>query len=95
MRYLLYGTIIYLVLINIVAIFITVADKQKAKHNRWRIKEADLLLVSALGGAVGMYITMRIIHHKTRKAKFMAGIPIIFFTELIVVVSVLLWASRI
>lgn len=95
MRYLLYGTIIYLVLINIVAIFITVADKKKAKHNRWRIKEADLLLVSALGGAVGMYITMRIIHHKTRKAKFMAGIPIIFFTELIAVVSVLLWASRI
>lgn len=95
MRYLLYGTIIYLVLINIVAIFITVADKQKAKHNRWRIKEADLLLVSALGGAVGMYITMRIIHHKTRKAKFMVGIPIIFFTELIAVVSVLLWASRI
>ena len=95
MRYLLYGTIIYLVLINIVAIFITVADKQKAKHNRWRIKEADLLLVSALGGAVGMYITMRIIHHKTRKAKFMAGIPIIFFTELIAVVPVLLWASRI
>lgn len=95
MRYLLYGTIIYLVLINIVAIFITVADKQKAKHNRWRIKEADLLLVSALGGAVGMYITMRIINHKTRKAQFMAGIPIIFFTELIAVVSVLLWASRI
>lgn len=93
MRYLLYGTIIYLVLINIVAVLITVADKQKAKHNRWRIKEADLLLVSALGGAVGMYITMRIIHHKTRKAKFMAGIPIIFFTELIAVVSVLLWAS--
>ena len=95
MQYLLYGTIIYLVLINIFAVFITVADKQKAKHNRWRIKEADLLLVSALGGAVGMYITMRIIHHKTRKAKFMAGIPVIFFTELIAVVSVLLWVSRI
>ena len=29
-----------------------------------------------------MYITMRIIRHKTQKAKFMVGIPVIFMLQL-------------
>jgi uncharacterized membrane protein YsdA (DUF1294 family) len=41
------------------------------------------MLVSALGGAVGMFLTMLIIRHKTRKPLFMIGIPVIFILELI------------
>lgn len=39
------------------------------------------MLLSALGGAPMMYITMRIIRHKTKKVKFMLGIPLIFVIE--------------
>lgn len=79
----------YLFLINIVSAALTVMDKSKAQRGRWRIKESTLLLLSALGGSVGMYVTMRLIHHKTRKLKFMFGIPVIFFVETAAVVGIL------
>lgn len=73
----------YLIIINIVAVIVTIIDKTKAKAHHWRISETTLLTISAIGGAIGMYITMRIIHHKTRKTKFMIGIPAIFIIELL------------
>lgn len=73
--------IFYFVVINIISIIITIADKYKAVHHKYRVKEATLLLISALGGSVSMYITMHIIRHKTRKIKFMAGIPLIFILQ--------------
>ena len=73
---------IYLAVINLIAVIITVADKRRAARHRWRVSESALLIVSALGGGVGMYITMIIIRHKTRKLKFMLGIPLISFIEL-------------
>ena len=42
------------------------------------------MLISALGGAPAMYLTMLIIRHKTRKPLFMIGIPLIFVLELAV-----------
>lgn len=69
--------IIYLVVINLIAIFITVFDKISAKKHKWRVKEKTLLIVSALGGSVGMLLTMLLIRHKTRHLKFMLGIPFI------------------
>lgn len=76
----------YLIIINIVAVIVTVIDKKKAKAHNWRISETTLLTISAIGGAIGMYITMHIIHHKTRKTKFMVGIPAIFIIELLLLV---------
>lgn len=76
--------IIYLILINITAIIVTVTDKVRAVYKKWRITEKTLFMLSALGGSIGMYITMLIIHHKTRKLKFMLGIPAIFIAELII-----------
>ena len=84
---------IYLAVINLFAIIITVADKRRAARHKWRVSESALLIVSALGGAVGMYITMLLIRHKTRKLKFMLGIPVIFFTELIAALFVLNYAA--
>jgi uncharacterized membrane protein YsdA (DUF1294 family) len=59
-----------------------VLDKYLAKHNMWRISEKALLVFAALGGGLAMYITMRIIRHKTRKNKFMFGIPAIILLEI-------------
>lgn len=73
--------IIYLCLINLFAIILTIVDKRAAIVGNWRVPEKTLLVVSALGGSVGMYAVMRLIHHKTRHAKFMVGIPVIFLLQ--------------
>ena len=74
---------IYLVVINIIAVIVTVHDKSAAQKGAWRVKERTLMLISALGGAPAMFLTMLTIHHKTRKPLFMIGIPVIFVLELI------------
>ena len=68
--------IIYLVLIGLVAVIITVADKSAAKRNKWRVPEATLMLIGLFGGALPMFVTMKTIRHKTKHKKFMIGLPL-------------------
>lgn len=77
--------LIYLLAINIIAIIVTIYDKLCAIGRKWRIKENTLLLLSSLGGSIGMYITMLLIRHKTRHLKFMLGIPAILLFELLII----------
>ena len=86
---------IYLIIINLVAVIVTIHDKRAAVKGTWRVKENTLLLISALGGAPAMYLTMLLIRHKTRKPKFMVGIPLILIVELIIVYLVLHYGYRI
>lgn len=80
---------IYLILINLIAVIVTIFDKLCAVKRRWRVKESTLLLLSALGGSICMYITMLLIRHKTRHIKFMLGIPLILIVQLII--AFLIW----
>ena len=75
--------IIYLAIISIVSMIICMYDKIISKKNdvRLRIPESVLLIFSALGGSVAMFITMLIIRHKTKHVKFMLGIPIIIIVQ--------------
>ncbi|MCH5298333.1 MAG: DUF1294 domain-containing protein [Ruminococcus sp.] len=77
-----YFFIAYFIIISIVAVIITCYDKHCAIYDRWRIKERTLLIVSALGGGIAMYVTMQLIRHKTKKLKFMLGIPLIVIAEI-------------
>lgn len=52
-----------------------------------RIPEASLLLISAIGGSVAMLLTMLAIRHKTKKAKFMVGIPLIIVVQVAAIVA--------
>lgn len=63
---------VWLLAINLAAAVLTVIDKSRAKRGKWRISENTLLLTGLLGGALAMYVTMRCIHHKTRKKKIYA-----------------------
>ena len=81
-----YYLVLYLILINLIAIVITAYDKLAAAGHRRRISERTLMLISALGGAPAMYLTMLVIRHKTRKPLFMIGIPLIFLLELAIVI---------
>lgn len=42
----------YLAAINVVTFFMYGIDKWKAKHSKWRIPEATLLLMAVLGGSI-------------------------------------------
>jgi uncharacterized membrane protein YsdA (DUF1294 family) len=76
---------IYLVLINIVAIILTFADKKAAQSKSRRISEKTLFLVSAIGGSVGMLMVMKAIRHKTKHKRFMLGIPAMIILQIAVV----------
>jgi uncharacterized membrane protein YsdA (DUF1294 family) len=76
--------IIYLVVINLITFLVMWLDKRKAKKGRWRIPENTLLLFVLLGGGiVGMYV----FHHKTQKAKFVIGFPVILICEILIVIA--------
>ncbi len=70
-------------LMSVISIIVCIYDKIAAKKlPRHRTPEATLLLLSALGGSLAMYITMQIIHHKTQHKKFMIGIPVILLVQI-------------
>ena len=78
----------YLIAISIISIVVCIYDKFAAKHNpKHRTREATLLLLSALGGSVAMFITMQIIRHKTKHIKFMLGIPLIIIVQAAVAIA--------
>ncbi len=74
--------LIYLFVINMIAILSIALDKSAARNGEARVKESSLFVIAAIGGGIGMYIAMRIFHHKTRKNKFMIGIPAMVLTEI-------------
>lgn len=77
-------SLVYLIAINGITFLAYGIDKYKAKHNRYRIPEATLLLLAYIGGAYGALFGMRVWHHKTRKRKFQILVPLaIVFCSLI------------
>ena len=79
MRVLIY----YLLGINLLTFFIYGIDKWKAKRDKWRVPEATLLMLAALGGSVGALLGMSVFHHKTKHKKFLIGVPLILLAQLV------------
>ena len=82
------AVLIYLAAISLISVIVTAHDKRAAKKGRHRTPERDLLFLSILGGSVAMYITMQMIRHKTKHAKFMIGIPVIMVLQLFAVIAI-------
>ena len=76
--------------INLFAFCTYGIDKWKAKKGAWRIPEKTLLLLALIGGSAGAIAGMMCFRHKTRKAKFMITVPVIFVVEVILLVIWLL-----
>lgn len=71
-------TVIILFLIfSVLSVILTVYDKLAAKTHKYRIPEKVLIFTAFMGGAAAQYLTMKLIHHKTRHKKFMLGLPLI------------------
>lgn len=75
---------------GLAAVVVTVSDKNRARGGkRRRIPERTLWYVSALGGSLVMFLTMRVIRHKTLHRRFMIGIPLLILVQVALVF--LLW----
>ncbi|MCQ2531150.1 MAG: DUF1294 domain-containing protein [Saccharofermentans sp.] len=70
------GSIIYLVIINLITFAMYGTDKNKARNHKWRIPERTLIFMAFIGGGLGAIIGMNIFHHKTQKPKFKILVPI-------------------
>lgn len=77
----------FLLIINAVSFVLMLADKIKAKKNLWRIPEATLMGVAALGGSLGALLGMQLFRHKTKHAKFFVGIPVLLALH----IALLIW----
>ena len=75
--------ILYLLIMNAAGVLSMLADKRKAKKKLWRIPEATLLTIAALGGSIGSLAGMYTFRHKTKHLKFTLGIPAILIGQLL------------
>lgn len=86
--------VIYLIAINVVTFCTYGIDKHKAKHAQWRISEATLLLLAAIGGTIGAWAGMKVWHHKTMHKKFKYGIPAILILQFALAVWIMAKLSQ-
>ena len=77
-------SILYFFIISIISVFLTIYDKYCAVKHKRRISENTIMLLAVLGGSIFIYFTMKLIRHKTRKNKFMIGLPIIFLLQVMI-----------
>ena len=75
---------------SLAAVVLTVSDKSRARRHAWRIPEAALFTVAALGGSAAMLLVMLLIRHKTKHPKFMLGLPLILCLQ----IPLILWILR-
>ena len=82
---------IYICVLSVISVILCTYDKIVSKRNnvKFRIPEATLLWLSALGSAVAMLLWMLIIRHKTKHPKFMVGLPVIIVLQAALVAALL------
>ena len=81
--------LIYLAVVNILTIIVFGVDKMNAKSNRQRVRIVTLLGLAFIGGSVGALIGMYRFHHKTKKAYFTVGVPLILLMQVVVLFYVM------
>ena len=79
-----------LLAINLATFPLWAWDKFQARRGGWRIPEATLHLVAALGAAGASMISMRLFRHKTKKRSF----TILYSVLLVLQLFGLLWYLR-
>ena len=81
--------LVYLLIVNAVGFILMLVDKIKAKKNLWRIPEATLFLVAAIGGSIGSLLGMYTFRHKTKHLSFVLGMPLILAAQVVLVILIM------
>nr|WP_294494484.1 DUF1294 domain-containing protein [uncultured Mediterraneibacter sp.] len=74
----------YLIGINFITFVIFGLDKGRARAGKWRVPERTLLLLSLAGGSAGALTAMLLFRHKTRKARFVISVPVMFVAHCVI-----------
>ena len=75
--------LIFWLIINVIGSLLMIIDKHNAICKKKRISEKTLILISCFGGALFMWISMYLIHHKTKHLKFVFLFPLFSFVHLL------------
>ncbi len=84
-----WALIVLAALFSIISVILTLVDKSHARRNGKRISESTLMSFAALGGAVFMFLTMLLMHHKTKHIKFMLGLPLMIIYQALIVYMII------
>lgn len=66
----------YLLGVSVLAAVLCIYDKYAAIAKAYRTRETFLYLVSFMGGALIMFLTMLLVRHKTKRFGFMTALPL-------------------
>lgn len=61
---------VYMLVVNGLTATLYYRDKRAAQQRKWRIPEKRLFLANFLGGVIGGWFGLLVLHHKTRHASF-------------------------
>lgn len=77
---------IWLLAINSIAYITMSVDKSRAerRRTRHRVPEKNLFLLAAVGGALGIWISMYTRRHKTKHRSFVIGVPLLLVLNVLV-----------
>lgn len=81
----------YLIIINIYGTVVMGIDKWRSSRKKSRVPEKALFIIAFVGGAAGVYIGMKLFHHKTLHNKFRYGIPAILLTNIVLILFIVYW----
>lgn len=75
----------YVLIINLIGLWIMYVDKQRARKRAYRIPELRLWTIAVFGGALGTTIGMYMFRHKTKHMVFRIGFPFLVILQIILV----------
>ncbi|MFK7990915.1 MAG: DUF1294 domain-containing protein [Sandaracinaceae bacterium] len=77
-----FGAVMLLAAYNLLVAGVFAFDKHRAKSAGRRVSERMLWRLTALGGAAGAWFGMRVFRHKTKKPRFVWGVPLLLLLQL-------------
>lgn len=81
--------LIYLGLINLISFLAFGFDKYKANRDKRRLKNGLLLGLSFIGGAIGGLFGMKVFRHKTKKAYYKMGLPLMILMHILLLILIM------
>lgn len=74
-------------IMNVITFILYWYDKECARKRKWRVAEITLLSFSFFGGALGAYMAMHGLRHKTQHKKFQICVPVFLTIQIILLIT--------
>ncbi|MDO5142037.1 MAG: DUF1294 domain-containing protein [Eubacteriales bacterium] len=82
------GVIYYFIAVSLIGAAVCGYDKLAAARAWRRVPERTLFFWALVGGGPGVYLTMRLIRHKTLHRSFMWGIPAVMALQIAIIAGI-------